>query len=160
MPLGLSMFRNLRWFSVSSISRRQGPWEGGTGYLGTQCLIKPRNTQGTDHVLLEHLLSDLVVTVPVQMPTTAPCLSRDSQGQATGLGQGHTDQDTRGQVNKKRPALGEHRSAQQRPGEQYTDSHGLSATGEGQHPFCKERLPAAWHISRTTGVTAGAVSQW
>lgn len=64
------------------------------GYLGTLCLIKPCNTQGTDHVLLEYLLSDLVVTVPVQMPTTAPCLSCDSPGQATGLGQGYTGQDT------------------------------------------------------------------
>lgn len=41
------------------------------GYLGTLCLIKPCDAQGTDHVLLEYLLSDLVVTVPVQMPTTA-----------------------------------------------------------------------------------------
>lgn len=45
-------------------------------------------------MLLEYLLSDLVVTVPMQMPATAPCLSHDSPGQAIELGQGHTGQDT------------------------------------------------------------------
>lgn len=130
------------------------------GYLGTLCLIKSRNTQGTDHVLLEHLLSDLVVTVPVQMPTTAPCLSHDSPGQATGLGQGHTRQDTQRPSEQKQASFGRTPLCQQRPGGQYTDSHGLSATGEGQHPFCKEGLPAAWRIRRTTGVTAGLLSQW
>lgn len=76
MALGLTVFRDLRWFSVSSISRRQGPW-GGAWLLGAQLphrVLSAPSPPGDLRGALKDLRPDSVVTAPGETPTTAPSL--------------------------------------------------------------------------------------